>query len=63
MNEEQGKKLIKLTLSLIRWKSEKNEKEYEKEIYNLVKFFEEIGKIELAEYALAQIGVNAWTLQ
>ena len=59
----ENEKLTKLTLSLIRWKSEKNEKEYEKEIYNLVKYFEEIGKIELAEYVLAQIGVNAWMPQ
>lgn len=58
----ENEKLTKLTLSLIRWKSEKNEKKYEEEIQNLVKYFEEIGKIELAEFALAQIGINAWTI-
>lgn len=42
---------------------ETRKNEYETAVLKLARYWEKLGKIELAEWTLAQIGINAWTIQ
>lgn len=57
--------LIHIINDIIKYHDDEETKkdEYETAVLKLARYWEKLGKIELAEWTLAQIGVNAWTPQ
>lgn len=57
--------LIHIINDIVKYRDDEETRndEYETAVWKLARYWEKLGKIELAEWTLAQIGVNAWTIQ
>lgn len=57
--------LIHIINNIVKYRDDEETKkdEYETAVLKLARYWEKLGKIELAEWTLAQIGVNAWIPQ
>lgn len=66
----EGKKTVDLELihiinDIVQYRDDEETRkdEYETAVFKLARYWEKLGKVELAEWTVAQIGVNAWTPQ